>query len=77
MDQQPADRGFRSADPWQATGYLVAGVVVYGVLGWLADRWLGTSFLVAVGIVLGAALGIYLTWRRLAALEQHDPKTHT
>ena len=76
MDQQPAPRAFRSADPWQATSCLLAGVLVYGVLGWLADRWLGTSFLVAVGIVLGAVMGIYLTWRRLAALEQHDTTKH-
>ena len=50
-----------SADPWQGFGYLVAGVSIYGVLGWLADRWLATSFLVAVGIVVGAGFGLWLT----------------
>jgi len=64
MSQQstPPDSPHRrpSADPWQGFGYLVAGVGVYGLLGWLADRWLGTSFLVAVGIVVGAGLGIWL-----------------
>ena len=64
MSQQstPPDSPHRrtSADPWQGFGYLVAGVGVYGVLGWLADRWLGTSFLVAVGIVVGAGFGLYL-----------------
>ncbi len=53
-----------SADPWQGFGYLVAGVGVYGLLGWLADRWLGTGFLVAVGIVVGAGFGLYLTIMR-------------
>ncbi len=52
-------------DPWHAFGYLVSGVAIYGFLGWLADRWLGTSFLVAVGIVTGAAFGLYLTVVRL------------
>jgi F0F1-type ATP synthase assembly protein I len=42
----------------------VAGVAFYGLLGWLADKWLGTSFLVAVGILLGAGLGVYATWSR-------------
>jgi hypothetical protein len=40
---------------------------MYGVLGWLLDRWLGTSFLVAVGILTGAGLGLYLTIARLSA----------
>ena len=57
---------FRTGDPWHAFCYLVAGVAFYGFLGWLADRWLGTSFLVAVGIVLGAALGVYMTWSRFS-----------
>jgi ATP synthase protein I len=61
----PESPGSRpSGDPWQAVGYLVSGVALYGFLGWLADQWLGTSFLVAVGIVLGASLGIYLTFAR-------------
>lgn len=56
-----------SADPWQAFSYLVAGVLMYGGLGWLADRWLGTSYLVAVGILLGAGLGIYLVLKRFGS----------
>lgn len=53
-----------AGDPWHAFGYLVAGVGMYGVLGWLADRWLNTSFLVVVGILFGAGLGIYMTFAR-------------
>jgi ATP synthase protein I len=53
-----------SGDPWHAFGYVVSGVAVYGVLGWLADRWLGTSFLVAIGILVGAGIGIYMTFAR-------------
>lgn len=62
--QDPAHPEFHTGDPWHAFGYLVAGVVFYGVLGWLADRWLGTSFLVAIGITLGAVLGVFMTWSR-------------
>jgi hypothetical protein len=51
-------------DPWHAFGYIVAGVVIYGLVGWLLDRWLGTEFLVAVGILAGAGLGIYMTYAR-------------
>ena len=55
-------------DPWHAFGYVVSGVAVYGFLGWLADRWLGTSFLVAIGILLGAGFGLYMTWARFNKL---------
>ena len=64
MAQDPEHQGFIPGDPWHAFGYLVAGVGFYGLLGWLADLWLGTSYLVAVGILLGAGLGVYATWSR-------------
>jgi ATP synthase protein I len=53
-----------AGDPWHAFGYLVSGVAIYGFLGWLADRWLGTSFLVAIGILVGAGFGLYMTFVR-------------
>lgn len=59
---QPEERP--KGDPWHAFGYVVAGVAFYGLLGWLADQWLGTRYLVAVGILAGATLGIYLTAAR-------------
>lgn len=51
-------------DPWQAFGYLVAGVLFYGIGGWLLDRWLDTRFLVVVGVLFGAGLGIYMSFGR-------------
>ncbi|MGA8209947.1 MAG: hypothetical protein WB441_07645 [Nocardioidaceae bacterium] len=59
-------------DPWHAFGYLVAGVLMYGGLGLLADRWLGTSFLVVIGILLGAGFGIYMTIARFDALPRRQ-----
>lgn len=79
MAQQGSDhQEFRTGDPWHAFCYLVAGVGFYGLLGWLADLWLGTSFLVAVGVTLGAALGVFMTWSRFrtepAAQERVAPE---
>jgi F0F1-type ATP synthase assembly protein I len=51
----------------QVLSYLIAGVVLYGFLGWLADHVLGTGFWLPVGIVLGAGLGIYVVIRRYTA----------
>ena len=54
-------------DPWLAFGYLVAGVLLYGFVGWLLDRWWGTSFLVVIGALLGVALALYQTFARFRA----------
>ncbi|MDN5763192.1 MAG: AtpZ/AtpI family protein [Microlunatus sp.] len=49
--------------------YLIAGVGLYGGLGWLADRLLGTGFGLPVGIVLGAAIAAYVIIRRFGGFE--------
>jgi F0F1-type ATP synthase assembly protein I len=48
--------------------YLIAGVLVYGGLGWAGDHFLGTHFLLPIGIVLGAAGGCYVIIRRYGQL---------
>jgi len=50
-------------------GYLLAGILVCGGLGWLAERFLGlpAGIGVAVGMMLGAAGAIYLIMKRLSA----------
>ena len=44
--------------------YLLAGVALYGGLGWLVDHLLGTGFFLPIGIVLGAAASAYTIIRR-------------
>lgn len=62
-DRAAMDQGMR------VLSYLISGVIFYGALGWVGDHFLHTSFLLPIGIVLGAALGIYLTIKRLQAAE--------
>jgi ATP synthase protein I len=58
-----AYEGFGTA--WSIIGTLLAGMLVWGGLGWLLDRWLGTGRLfLAIGLVLGAGGGIYLVYLR-------------
>lgn len=59
-DTTAMDQGMR------VLSYLISGVLLYGALGWVGDHFLHTRFLLPVGIVLGAAFGIYTTIRRLA-----------
>lgn len=43
----------------------LAALLVWGGLGWLADRWLGTEpWLLILGLLLGNGLGLYLVWLR-------------
>ncbi|WP_229402966.1 hypothetical protein [Micromonospora okii] len=50
-------------------GYLLAGIVVWGFLGWLVEQLfdLRTGIGVAVGMIFGAAGAIYLIMKRLSA----------
>lgn len=45
-------------------GYLLAGPLTFGGLGWLLDLWLDTGFLLPVGVVLGMVLSMYTIWFR-------------
>jgi ATP synthase protein I len=67
-DQSPHRRDASSGanTGWAAVGYLLAGMGVWGLAGWLVDRWLHLRGIpTAVGIVLGTAGAIYLIVRRL------------
>jgi ATP synthase protein I len=54
---------------WTAVSYLIGGIVVWGLVGWLIDRWWDTGGIAtAIGAVLGAGGGVYLIVRRLGGL---------
>jgi ATP synthase protein I len=51
---------------WTALSYLIGGMAVWGFIGWLVDRWLHAGGVaIGLGVVVGAAGGIYLVIRRL------------
>ena len=68
-DQSPRRDEAQGANTgWAALGYLLAGMAVWGFLGWLVDRWLNADGIATgIGVVIGAAGGIYLVVRRLGA----------
>jgi len=67
MNKQPSSDRLPQGggDPWSALGYLIAGVAFYGLIGWGLGVWLHASYLAAVGIVVGAGLGLYLVVKGL------------
>ncbi|HEY5821800.1 MAG TPA: hypothetical protein VIT20_07480 [Propionibacteriaceae bacterium] len=55
--------------------YLISGVLFYGGLGWVADHFLGTGFLLPIGIVAGAAFGVYIIIRRFGQVPAPEAQT--
>ena len=62
------------AAAWTVLAYLISGPLLYGGLGWVADRWLGTEpWLVLLGILGGMTAAIYLGWVRYGAHDRRPP----
>jgi len=47
---------------------ILAGLLLYGGLGWLGDHLLATSFLLPIGLLLGLGLSLYLVIKRYAGV---------
>jgi F0F1-type ATP synthase assembly protein I len=53
---------------------LLAGLFVWGGVGWLVDHLAGTGkVFTAIGILLGAALGVYLIYIKYGKEHHHEP----
>ena len=51
---------------WTITGQLIAGMMLYGGIGWLLGLWLGHQPLfIAAGVLFGIAASLYLVLTRL------------
>jgi len=62
-DRGEAWRGANQA--WDVIGLLLAGIIVWGGVGWLLDRWFGFHDLfLPIGMVLGVGIAIWLIYLR-------------
>jgi ATP synthase protein I len=43
---------------WTVSGYLISGMVAYGIIGWLIGRAVHVGFLFPVGMLVGLAISI-------------------
>ena len=50
--------------------YLLAGPIVYGLLGWLADQYFETRWMLPTGMLLGMVASVYLIIRRYSQAEE-------
>jgi ATP synthase protein I len=76
---QPKSQGGERSDGMdlglRVLSYLISGVLLYGLLGWLGDHYFGTKFLLPIGIVAGAAFGVYVIIRRFGRVDDAAPVT--
>lgn len=52
------------ANAWNAVSLLIAGVLVWGGVGWLVAQWLDNRIFTMLGLLLGAGAAMYLVWVR-------------
>ncbi|HSN10574.1 MAG TPA: hypothetical protein VLS51_00495 [Propionibacteriaceae bacterium] len=70
-----SERRGEAGDGYAALSYILAGPLLYGGLGWLADRLLGRVLFLPLGIVGGLALGTFIIYKRFGITERpsgHD-----
>lgn len=61
---------------WMIVSSLLAGIILYGGIGWLLGLWLGhQGAFVAAGVILGSALSLYLVHVRVSRLGGDIPTT--
>ena len=71
--KSPTGKPEKKIDPYTISGYLLAGMVLYGGLGWLIDKWAGTSnVFTPIGVIFGLAAALYLTFRQVSVLERQE-----
>ncbi len=55
-EQPPSDAG----DGWRIFSSMIAGMVLYGGIGWLIGHWTGISILFPLGMLLGIVLSVLM-----------------
>jgi ATP synthase protein I len=65
MSNDPSEESRREQHAaWNAVSLIMAGVLFWGGLGWLAARWLDNRIFLAGGLLLGMGAALYLVWVR-------------
>jgi F0F1-type ATP synthase assembly protein I len=65
-----SERRGEAGDGYAALSYILAGPLLYGGLGWVADHLIGTVFLMPLGLVGGLALSVFVIYKRYGTVER-------
>lgn len=64
-DESPKPRrGGHTDDGMVVLSYILAGLILYGGLGWLGDHYFKTEWLLPVGLIVGLVSSIYIIIKR-------------
>lgn len=58
------DRPSGAAEGWAALSTLIAGIAVWGGIGYGLDRLVGSAVMLPVGVLIGVVSAIYLVYVR-------------
>lgn len=65
MSPDPSEESRREqAAAWNALGLIIAGVLLWGGLGWLVAQWLENQLFVMLGLLIGVGVALYGVWVR-------------
>jgi hypothetical protein len=61
-------------DPWSAMSSIMAGVLMWGLIGYGFSRWLDIKALAGLGILIGGVLGILSVYLRYGRPQPEPPR---
>jgi hypothetical protein len=61
-------------DPWSAMSSIMAGVLLWGFIGWGLTKWTGIEVLAGMGILLGGVLGTLVVYLRYGRPQPGPPR---
>lgn len=65
----PGNQAGTTDDGMVVLSYVLAGLLLYGGLGFLADKLGGTSWMFPVGLIIGLAVSIYRIIKKYGRIE--------
>jgi hypothetical protein len=67
------DAQYPKFDPWSAMSSIMAGVLLWGLIGWALSRWTGSDLFAGAGILIGGVLGTLVVYLRYGRPQSGTP----
>lgn len=73
-----SNEGRRTSElAWRSVSSLLAGILLYGGLGYFIGKFFGhQEIFMAIGVLVGIFLGLYLIYNQVSRLDQDTTDSH-